>query len=216
MTAFAGDIGVSAVQFEVRLRIVIEQPQVPGNRVVTGFAVALEDAFVMIVLEMAIDTHAAGIGKRLRCVTVVALDLAVSAQKRKSRQVVIKKHRVLPVNLSMTIRTLGTERPVVGVIVEVTGVARRLQRDFEYRFDVTVVAGDCLVRAQQAVFRVTAMVEQRLRPVIAAMTGPALFAVMAFVIVIFEMAGDAGHVHLVLERVFRVTVVTGQRRVHAH
>jgi hypothetical protein len=42
MTVIAGNIQVGAVENEFCLYVVIKQPQVPRNRVVTGFAVVFE------------------------------------------------------------------------------------------------------------------------------------------------------------------------------
>lgn len=46
MTVIAGDILVCPMQQEIRLRIVIKQPQVPGNRVVAGTTVVVEHTVV--------------------------------------------------------------------------------------------------------------------------------------------------------------------------
>ena len=80
----AGDIDMCTMQFKVGLRIVIEQPQVPCDRVVTGFAIALVDAMVVVVLEVAVDTAAAGINKYLRGMALTALDIGVLAEQREA------------------------------------------------------------------------------------------------------------------------------------
>jgi len=46
MTVIAGNIDVRAVYLEIGLSVVIEQPQVPGNRVVTGLTVFFELSIV--------------------------------------------------------------------------------------------------------------------------------------------------------------------------
>ena len=46
MTVIAGNVDVRAVNSEFGLGVVIEQPQIPGNRVVTGLTVLRELAVV--------------------------------------------------------------------------------------------------------------------------------------------------------------------------
>jgi len=77
MAVIAPDVHVGAIQFEVRLHIVIEQPQVPRDRVVTGLTALFEQSLVGIILAMTADTTAAGVSKMLRLMTGLALDIAV-------------------------------------------------------------------------------------------------------------------------------------------
>ena len=60
----------------------IEQPQVPGDRVVAGLAVSLKDAFVVVVFQVAIDALVIGVCKELRLMAVFALNVSVFTQKR--------------------------------------------------------------------------------------------------------------------------------------
>lgn len=46
MAVIAGNIDVRAVYSEIGLSVVIEQPQIPGNRVVTGLTVFFELSIV--------------------------------------------------------------------------------------------------------------------------------------------------------------------------
>ena len=46
MTVIAGNVDVCAVNGEAGLRVVIKQPQIPGNRVVAGLTVLFELAVV--------------------------------------------------------------------------------------------------------------------------------------------------------------------------
>lgn len=79
MAAFACNASVRAVQLEVGLRIVIEQPQVPGDRVVTRLAVAFKNTFMVVVFEVAVDTGVGSVREELRLMTVIAFNVRVFA-----------------------------------------------------------------------------------------------------------------------------------------
>ena len=75
----AGYVDVGAMQLEVCLNIVIEQPQVPRDRVVTRLAVVFERAIVCVVFKMAADTLTIGVGEYLTLVASIAFTIAVCA-----------------------------------------------------------------------------------------------------------------------------------------
>ena len=102
------------------------------------------------------------------------------------------------------------------VVIEVTRIATGIECDFEYGLYMAVVACNNLVTAEQFVFRIPVMVEDRLVPGdAAAVAGVTLVTAMFIVGVVLEVARYAGPIHLVFERVFRVTVTAGQLRVAA-
>ncbi|RLC57133.1 MAG: hypothetical protein DRI30_04760, partial [Chloroflexi bacterium] len=73
MTGFTGEVGMGAAKNKIGPRIVIEQPKIPRNRVVTSRTVALIYAVVIVIFEMTIDTVTAGVRKKLCFVAIVAL-----------------------------------------------------------------------------------------------------------------------------------------------
>jgi len=85
MTGFTGDVSVDAVKNKVGLLIVIEQPKIPRNRVVTRLAVALIHTIVIVVFEMTIDTVTASVSKALCLVAIVALNVGVLTQQWERR-----------------------------------------------------------------------------------------------------------------------------------
>ncbi len=108
----------------------------------------------------------------------------------------------------MAIDTLRALRALVGIVVLVAGKTVGNEFDFEDRFDVT---GDTLrfrMCAMQSVVGVDVMVEAQIGPTAAGMTGIAGLATMPIVIVIFEVAGDTGHVEFIGKRVLAVAAVT--------
>lgn len=122
VAALAGNIQVGSVQFEICLNIVIEQPQVPGNRVVTGLTVVLEYTVVRIIFEMTADTFAVRIAEQLRVVTGIAFDIAVLTQQREARQIVIVEGGIFPLGFIVAVIALLTDGPAMWFIVL---VARR-------------------------------------------------------------------------------------------
>lgn len=77
MTGIAGNSRVSAVKHEIALGIVIEQPQVPRDRVMAGLAVIIVTAGMRIVLDMAATACGVCFGKLFALVTGVAFKVRV-------------------------------------------------------------------------------------------------------------------------------------------
>lgn len=99
-------------------------------------------------------------------------------------------------------------RALVGIVVLMAGKTISDEFDFEDRFDVT---GDTLrfrMRTMQSVVGVGVMVEMYIGPTATGMTGIAVLAAMPIVMVIFEVAGDTGHVEFIGKRVLAVAAVT--------
>lgn len=77
MAGIAADAGMCAPEFEVGLPVVIKDPEIPGDRVMTRLAVGLKNAVVVVIFSMTVDTLAAGICKSLCLVACIALDIRV-------------------------------------------------------------------------------------------------------------------------------------------
>ena len=78
---------------------------------------------------------------------------------------------------------------------------------------MAVVARNTLMPAQQFVIGIDVVVEDWLFPRYADVTGIALVTAMFVVCVILQVAGDAGLVHFILERVVRMTISAGGFRM---
>ena len=188
VTIVATHVDVRPVKREVRLQIVIEGPDIPCHGVVAGLAAVLEVPLVRIVVAMA--AHAAGIFVRvcLRRMTALALLLGVHAVQRESCQIVIEKHRVLPVHFRMTVLALLAEQAFMRIVVEMAGVAAGHQLNVKNRFNMTIVTSDLPVPAEQLVVRVDIMIKERLFPRRADMAGVTLVAAMLVMRVVIKMA----------------------------
>ena len=90
-------------------------------------------------------------------------------------------------------------------VIEVTRGAGRAGFRFGDGLDMALLAFRLGVFAAQEEAGVEAVVEFRLRPALVAVALAAVGAIVAFVMVVFEVAAGAGHVELVAERVFAMT-----------
>jgi len=75
-----GNVHVRAVQKEIGLSVVIEQPKIPGDRVVTTTAVLFEIATVRVVFDMAGNAFDVGVGKELTKVAGLTFDIGMFAE----------------------------------------------------------------------------------------------------------------------------------------
>jgi hypothetical protein len=115
----------------------------------------------------------------------------------------------------VTVLTLLSLRAFVNIIIAMARDAGRLQLRFKYWFDVAIVAGNRLVGAVQPVVRVAVMIELGLFPFHRGMTRVALATAVSFVLIVFQVAGDARAIHFVIKWVFAMAVVTSRIAVAA-
>ena len=142
MAAVASDVDVGPVQFEARLNIVIEQPQIPGDRVMAGTAVAVEYSVVRIVFAVTADALGIRIGESLRLVTVQALNVVVLTEQRETGQVVVEEWYGQPFAFIVTISALLSQRSIMRIVFEVTRRAFVAGRRLKNRFNMTIDAGN--------------------------------------------------------------------------
>lgn len=107
MAAFARDVRVCAVERETRLRVVVEQPLLPVDRVMAKEAVLAKPPLVRVVVAVTTDAVFRGILEYVRVVTLATFRLCVLAQQRKTREIVIEEHIVLPRQFAVTVEALG-------------------------------------------------------------------------------------------------------------
>lgn len=123
VTVVATDLDVSAVQREVGLQVVIKGPDFPRDGVMAGITAVTHIAFVRVIVAVTGNAVDSFIRIRLARMTTVTFLFLVHTVQREARQVMVEKHRVLPVNLGMTAFTLRTEQAFMGVIIQMAGIA---------------------------------------------------------------------------------------------
>ena len=137
----------------------------------------------------------------------------MSTEKWKTREPVVEKDVVGPGKFGVAGLALIAQASVMRIIRCVAGIAPRLQRHIENRFGMTVGAFQCLVRPMDFVVRVDVVVELYEFPPGADMAGVARSAQVTVVIVILEVAGNAGHIELVREGIIAVALTTREIRM---
>jgi len=159
VAVIAGNFAVRALERERRLRVMIEKPDVPCDRVVTILATLGEVATVRIGLQVASRTSGFCRGESLRGMAVFALLFRVRSEQREIREVVVKEHRVLPVDIGVAAFAHGAERTLVRIVVGMARIAGRRERYLENWFDMAVVACNLDMGTGYPVVRVPVMVE---------------------------------------------------------
>ena len=215
MAVVAGDVDVCPEQGERRLRIVIESPGRPADRVMTLAAVVAEPAAVVVILAMTVAACRRCVFEDLRNVTGIALLLGVPAKQRKRGQIVIEEHVLSPSQFTMAIGARRSLRAVMRIIRRVAGIAAGIKWRVENRFDMTRFAGRRGVLAQQFMARVTGMLETDVRPFGRCMTGLAGLTEMTVMVVVVGMAADTLRRQSVGKGFIAVAIATRQVRMRA-
>ena len=77
VTVIAGDDGVRALEDKFRLYVVIESPDIPGNRVMARATAVFEVPIMRVDFQVTGNAFGFSIGEYLRSVAVVALRIAM-------------------------------------------------------------------------------------------------------------------------------------------
>lgn len=198
-------VDMRTFQFEIRLSVVIEQPQVPGYRVVAPGTVRPKPVIMWhFGVRVAIAAARFRIDKYPRFMTLVALLVDVFAKQRKARQAVVEERCFGPGCLGMATLADIPLCAIVNLVFKVTGRTSGAGFFLIDGFQMTLFALRLRVLAAQDEPRIDGVIEDGLSPAIICVATSAIASVIALVMVVFEVAADAGHVELVVERIFTV------------
>lgn len=206
VATLAGHTFMCTIEFKARLHIVVEQPQVPGNRVVAITALVIEYAIVRVVLKVAADAFRARVCKHLAFMAGIAFEIVVLTQERKAHQVVVEIRRIQPFRLVVAIRTLLAELSTMRLVVAMTRYALIARRGFENWLDMAIDTSDRCMRPVKSKVCIARMIKDADIPVLAGMTALTLGTVVAQVIIILKVATDTLHLHDIIKRVLAVAV----------
>jgi len=209
VTGVAMHFEMRTLQCEVCLPVVIKLPLQPIDRVVAECAILRESIGVRVAVAMAFSTLGGCVAENMGFVACVALLVSVRAEQRKARQAMIEEDLVRPGILVVAVEAAGALRTVVRVVFFVARETVCLRLDLEDRLQVARFTLDQFVRTVQHVFRIDIMVEMNSRPRVSGMAGFAGATEVAVMVVVFQVAGYARDVHLVVERILAVAVVAG-------
>ena len=121
MAVVTRNLYMCAFEYEFCTSVVIEQPQVPGDWVMTIATLFLKAVFVDIVFQVAIDTLIICANKHLAFMAGVALEVVVFTKQREFRNVVIEKWCFLPALFRVAIVTLIALLAAVRLVLQVAG-----------------------------------------------------------------------------------------------
>ena len=113
----------------------------------------------------------------------------------------------------MAVVALVTLFAGMNFVIKMAGGAGHAGRGIEYRFDMTIGAGNGLMRSVQQKFGVPVMVKASGWPLIVRMTVAAICAVMTIVVIVFQVATDTFRVHFIGKRIRAVTILARQQGV---
>lgn len=127
VAGFASHLGMSAIENEVGLQVVVELPLLPIDRIVATVAALIEPALVGIIVAMAITAGHWRIGEDFRFVAIVAACLLVCAEQRKACQAMIEEHVIGPGCFVVAVLAPRSLAALVRIVLSVAIVATRCQ-----------------------------------------------------------------------------------------
>lgn len=199
---------VRAVDRELRMQVVIEARQRPVVAVVAVSALISEAAVVRIISAMAIGTAGRCVVKAIARMAGAAGDRGMQSRQRKRRQVVIEAQGRCPVRLIVAIAALLTELACMRIVHGVAFAAARCHDVHRGGF-VTGRAVQPGVSFDESKSGVR-MIERGIGPGGRPVTGVALVAVAALMVIFAAVAIDAAAAPRVLEILSPMTVIALQ------
>jgi hypothetical protein len=215
MAGLATKFPVCSIDLEPGLPVVIELPDRPVGRAVTGTAIRAELLLVNIFVTMAVETRLRRVAETGCFVAIRAYRITVSADEWKHGKAMVEQNAVRPAPFAVTLSAGLAELILMRVVFPVTGVTFCIQTDFMHRSGMTVGATDACMRAQQSELRVDVMLEQRRRPCRRGMTGLAVRAIQTLVLIVVRVTGETLGLQAELELVLDVAGGAGNLPVGA-
>ena len=140
----------------------------------------------------------------------IAFLVVVLPKQRKCGQIMIEPRCFFPARLRVTVLALITLLAIVHFVFKMARGTGGAWRCIENWFNVTIDAGNRLMRSVQYKFGVFVVIEMGRGPFIVLMTATAIGTVMAIMVVIFEVATDTSHIHFIGKRIRGVTIIASQ------
>lgn len=178
-----------------------------------GATLIIEPAIVRIIFGVAVNAVAVRSRKHHGFMTGIAFEIVMFAQQRKSGQVVDKIWHFLPAFFAVAIVALVALPAVMNFILKMAGCAGSTRRRIKYRLDMTIDASNGWMGTAQNEIRIIIVIEMGYCPLIIRVATRTIRAVMSVVFVILKVAADTFRFEFIAERVFGVTIITGQLSV---
>lgn len=164
----------------------VELPRPPVCRIVAGVTLITECTGMRIVIAVTLDAVGLGIVERGGCVTTVARNVRMCAEKWKSREVMIEPQARGPVGRDMATLALPTKLPLVHVVVDMTGTTFARQLVFQAA-DVTCGARKFVMPRRKREIGPGCMVKCHSAPVRYDVAATAVAPVLAIVYIVSAM-----------------------------
>jgi len=202
MTVIARNRNMRAIELEIRLQVVVEEPDPPIDRIMATLAGVAESAVMGLIFGMAIHAGGLDVFEYLRRVAGIAFFVNMFSEQWETGHVVIEMDLLRPRRLLVTICTIRSLCTFMHVIIGVTTIAFGLQGNVIYRLDMAIDTHRFDVSAPQRVFGIQIMIECARFPFHHSMTRPTIRAVMAFVLIVVFVTRQTGDIQLVREWLF--------------
>jgi hypothetical protein len=191
VTGLAGSIRVRTVQDKTGAGVVVEFPQEPIIRVVTGATVCAQTPLVWIIPCVAIGALPRGTGKLRREVTRLTSCHCMQPNQGKICQVMIESNIGFPGRFLVTTSTVLTQSPLMNVIILVAGKARRVERHVGQASCVAGLAVQGSMCTPESKIGVRLVIEPGGRPLLSIVASLAVGAVATLVNIIQQVTGHA-------------------------
>lgn len=176
MAGLAAHFLVRSLEGKPRLRNVVEAPEPPAIRCVTGIAARPQASLMMIIESMTSQASGFCVLVGRFEVALLARDHGVESEEGKARKVVVEEHIGTPPAFVVALRTLRTLLSPMNVAAPVAGHTGGIGLLIE-RAGMTALAGGRSMHSPQRKVRAPVMVEFGGRPRGRCVTGVALGAV---------------------------------------
>lgn len=178
-----------AVEFEIRLTVVVKAPKGPAVGVVARLAICPQTLLVRVVIRMTRRTGAGRSLKNLGYVAFFTRDNGVLSDERKRCQVMIEPDVFRPTPLAVAVFAALSQPAlvnIIGAVAVVTAGSKLLLADGAF---VTGFAFQSLVFLPQREFRIPVMIELDCFPLVGLVTCGAVGTVAPFMDIVICMTG---------------------------
>lgn len=192
----ASGLLMRACQRKLGLASVVETPAGPSIRIMAGRATATEPPLMEVLVALF-----AGHGRVLvtrRTMTLLTGDLRVQSDQRKTREIVVERDALAPVDLSMTGLAPWAELSAMGIVLAMAGNAACCELVLVQRSGVASIAFDLGMSATQRILRLV-VIEAPTRPSELIVARLAARAVAIRMHVLQAMTRDTARPHVLVD-----------------
>lgn len=220
MTASAAEIGMCIVKLESRVARVIKADIQPfGDLMAVAASLAVDTVVRIVSLVTTIAVRRKSLFELVAAMTGFAVETGVPAGQRETCPAQMIEERLRPVLLVVAALAFAAIVAHVGIVFAMASCAL-IRRALVLLFDVTIDAGEGLMRPLQLITRVRFVIEPHFGPVLRGMAVSAGFAEIAEMPIVISVTRNACRIGAAITRVrdmasraFGVQVAADQREI---